>query len=127
MRMWKVGVVAVLGWLSMPFAYAADAPDADDATITVVDDGDTPDDIVRVIELPQRTAPSGNQNAAQATPGEKAAQGQGTVSGRDFGQQTAEEARGRDNAAQVRAEAKQQSRNEARGDNANDKRRGPPQ
>ena len=125
--MWKWHVIAfaLLGWLSIPIAHAAGAIDAEDATITVVDDGDTPDDIVRVIELPDHSVAPGNGNAAKGPQNVNAAPGQGIDAGREFGQQTAEEARSR-NADQVREEARQQGRSEARGDNASDNRRGPP-
>jgi hypothetical protein len=126
--MWKWAVIAfaLLGLLSLPLAHAADEADAEDATITVVDDDATPDDIVRVIELPDPAAGQGNANTATGPQNVNAAQGGSAAAGHDFGQQTAEEARSRNNAEQVRAEAKQQGRSEARGDNASDNRRGPP-
>jgi hypothetical protein len=128
--MWKWNVIAcaLLALLATPLANAAESADVDDeATITVIDDGVTPDDIVRVIELPDPASVAGSGKAAGGVGAANGAPGQSGASGREFGQQTAEEARSRNNAEQVRAEAKQQGRSEARGDNASDKRRGPPQ
>ena len=44
-------LVLLLLLAAMPVAHAG--PD-DEATITVVDEGDTPDDVVKVIELPDQ-------------------------------------------------------------------------
>jgi hypothetical protein len=113
--------VAVMGLA--PLAYADAAQDIDDATITVVAEGDTPDDVVNVIDLPANAAPTGPQKSAADKETAKSAK----ANGNDFGQQVAEDARSNNRSDQVREDAKEQGRSEARGDNASDKRRGPPQ
>src|SRR5262245_54632236 len=47
-------VLCAIAIAATPYAMAR--PSADDVTITVVDEGATPDDVVRVIELPDRAA-----------------------------------------------------------------------
>ena len=60
--------LAVLLLAVAPFALA-DA--GDEATITVVDEGDTPEDVVKVIELPEKSVPS----AAKSAPSDVNAKG----------------------------------------------------
>ncbi len=112
-------LVLLLG--SGGFAYADDDPDA---TITVIDEGDTPDDIVRVIELPQHAADAASAKSGNASDTSDAAKAK-VESGRDFGQQTSGEARDRSASEQSR-EARERGRHDARDDNAGDHRHGPP-
>jgi hypothetical protein len=111
------------GMALAPLAHADESQSIDDATITVVEEGDTPDDVVNVIDLPASAAPNALQNSAAGQDTANSAK----ENANDFGQQVAEDARGNAVSDQAREDAKQQGRSEARGDNAGDKRRGPPQ
>jgi hypothetical protein len=104
-------------WVALVFAlgsagegFADERAAADDATITVVADGEMPDDVVNLIELPTQTAvPTGAGGSATAEQVQQDAAGDGS----DFGQSVADEAHARnDIRAAVREEAKQQTRDE---------------
>jgi hypothetical protein len=98
----------------------------DEATITVVDDGDTPDDVVKVIELPARASASGVAKSASGIDTANSAKDKSGDSSRDFGQQISEDARSKNVSDQVRADAKQQGKSEARGNNAGGNGHAPP-
>lgn len=71
----------------------------DDDTMMVIDEGATPEDIVRVIELPKFAAPKGQEKAKP-----KAGVGQDfgaedKLSGKELGQQIAEEAKSKSQSA----------------------------
>src|SRR5580765_687921 len=53
--------------LTVAIAPIAQAATNDDATITVVDEGETPDDVVKVIALPERAAVEGKTKSASGT------------------------------------------------------------
>jgi hypothetical protein len=114
-----------VGLLMTSSVYADDAQEADDPTITVVGEGDTPDDVVKVIELPSHAATAAAAKSASGVSTANAAQNKTGESGRDFGQQVSEDAR-TNNGAQVREDAQQQAHSDARNDNASDKRHTPP-
>ena len=107
--------VVLLGVAITPVAYADGIADVGEATITVVDDGDTPDDVVRVIELPDQASATGAAKSASGIATANSAKEKSGVSGRDFGQQVSEDARSNNISDQVRADAKQQGNSEARG------------
>lgn len=115
-------VLILLAGLSMnPAAYADEPNDAADATITVVDEGATPDDVVKVIELPQPAAATGGDKSSKGGATATAAKDKSGGTGHESGKQVSEEARA-NNGAQVREDAKQQAHNDARNDNAKDKK-----
>jgi hypothetical protein len=120
-------VTLLIGLAMNPSAYAADAQDADDATITVVGENETPDDVVKVIELPAHASAN-----ASGTPAGKSASGTATAStakeksneaGHDSGKQGSEDAHN-NNGGQVRDDAKHEAHDDARNDNAKDKDHG---
>jgi hypothetical protein len=122
----KLFVTTLLGVAIVPMAFADSDEEMDEATITVVDEGSTPEDVVKVIELPDH---------ASATAATKSASGQDTAnnakdksgeSGREFGQQVSADAHSNNMSDQVRADAAQQARGDARSDNAGGNRHGPP-
>jgi hypothetical protein len=120
-----LSILLLLGFVAVvPAAYAA--PD-DEATITVVDEDATPDDVVRVIELPDRASRSAAANSAHGTGTANNAADKSGESGREFGQQTSEDARNRDLKDQAKADARQAGKSDARNDNAGGNRHGPPQ
>jgi hypothetical protein len=119
---WSGRFVAVLG-LVLGFSGMAQADEVgagDDATITVIADGEMPDDVVNLIELPRHATPPGPAGGISTA---TQAQQDATESGRAFGQSVADEARDRGIGAAVREEAKQQARDESNPGNAH---RGPP-
>jgi hypothetical protein len=118
--------VLLLGLAIAPVAHADAAAGMDEATITVVDDGDTPDDVVKVIELPARASASGVAKSASGIDTANSAKDKSGDSSRDFGQQISEDARSKNVSDQVRADAKQQGKSEARGNNAGGNGHAPP-
>ena len=118
--------VLLLGLAIAPVAHANAAAGMDEATITVVDDGDTPDDVVKVIELPARASASGVAKSASGIDTANSAKDKSGDSSRDFGQQISEDARSKNVSDQVRADAKQQGKSEARGNNAGGNGHAPP-
>ena len=104
--------------LAAAWVPAAVADEADEATITVIDEGETPEDVARVIELPPSASATASKKAgsagSDAPNGVKAAS---TESGRDFGQQVSQDARSGNVADEVRADAAKEARGEARGNN----------
>lgn len=108
-----VRVFSALLALVCSAAHGQDAPPAEEDTMMVVEEGMTPEDIVRVIQLPERAA---------ATAGERAAKGLGAANsarqdGRTFGQSMADGNRderdsaiagsGRETAAEIAAGARE--------------------
>ena len=115
-------MMALLFGLTMsPVAYADEADDMDEATITVVDESETPEDVVKVIALPEQASPTAVEKSASGLETANNAKENGS----DFGQQVAEDARNDNISDQVREDARAQGRSEARGDNASDKRHTP--
>ncbi len=103
----------------------ARADSGDEATITVVDEGATPDDVVKVIDLPDRAASNASKTVgagAISNGRDKSAE-----SGREFGQQVSEDARSMDLKDLARDEAKQQGKGNSRNDDPGGNRHGPPQ
>lgn len=103
----------------------ARADSGDEATITVVDEGATPDDVVKVIDLPDRAS----ANASKTTGADATSNGKdkSAEAGREFGQQVSEEARNKDLKDLARDEAKQQGKGNSRNDDPGGSRHGPPQ
>ena len=95
------------------FALSSPAYADDDDTMMVVEEGATPDDIVKVIDLPSFAAPSAQGNAAF---GQETAN-QAKTLGKEFGQQMAEEAKSKHISEQVRDDILQNVRREARSNN----------
>jgi len=118
--------VVLLGVVIIPVAHADAAADMDDPTITVVGDGETPDDVVRVIELPDQASATAAAKAVSGIDTANSAKDKSGDSGRDFGQQVSEDARSKNISDQVRADAKQQGNSEARGSNAGGNGHAPP-
>ena len=109
--------------LTVAIAPVAQAATDDDATITVVDEGETPDDVVKVIALPEHAAVEGKTKGASGIDTANGAKDK-SGSGRDFGEEKSSEAR--DKADEKHNEAADQARNDARNDNAgNGKGHGP--
>jgi hypothetical protein len=127
---------------AVPAAYA-DA--GDEATITVVDEGDTPEDVVRVIELPQKVtataakpasensnakdnnAKDNKENKEQASTETTDKAGESAT---DSGTQAVQEAKdakelNKDLKEQAKEEAKQQGKKGAHDDNGGGKGHGP--
>lgn len=107
----------VLGVGIAPAAFADASDDTDEATITVVEDGATPDDVVKVIELPDQASATAAAKAASGIDTANAAKDKTGESGRDFGQQVAEDARSKNISDEARADAKQQGRSDNAGGN----------
>lgn len=112
----------LLGVAIAPAAFADAGDDADEATITVIEDGATPDDVVKVIELPDHAAATAAAKAASGADTANAAKDKSGESGRDFGQQVSEDARN-NISDEARADAKQQGRSDNAGGS---NRHGPP-
>ena len=118
--------VLLLGLSIIPVAHADAVAELDEATITVVDDGDTPDDVVRVIELPDQASATGAAKSVSGIDTANSAKDKSGDSSRDFGQQISEDARSKNVSEQIRADAKQQGKSEARGNNAGGNGHAPP-
>jgi hypothetical protein len=119
----KTLLTLLLGFAIAPAAFADAGEDADEATITVIEDGATPDDVVKVIELPDHASATAAAKSAAGVDTASAAKDKSGETGRDFGQQVSEDARNNNISDEARADAKQQGRS----DNANGgNRRGPP-
>jgi hypothetical protein len=90
----------------------ADNASGADATIRVVADGEMPDDVVNLIQLPAQPAPAaGNASGGTSTANE--AQQGAAAGGSDFGQSVANEARPSSGlGAEVREAARQQNRDD---------------
>ena len=92
----------------------------DDDTMMVIDEGATPEDIVRVIELPKFATPKGQEKAkANAGVGQDLGP-EDKLSGKEFGQQIAEEAKSKSQSASedVRQnEGRDRGRGRGRGNN----------
>ena len=122
-------------FLAVLTAQVARADAGDEATITVVDEGATPEDVVKVIELPDRAAATAAKATGSESPNNKDKSG---ASGRDFGQQVSEEARDKDVEKDVdkdvdkdlkdlaRDEAKHQGKGNSHNDDPGGNRHGPP-
>jgi hypothetical protein len=118
-------------FLAVLTAQVARADVGDEATITVVDEGATPEDVVKVIELPDRAAATAAKATGSESPNNKDKSG---ASGRDFGQQVSEEARDKDVEKDVdkdlkdlaRDEAKHQGKGNSHNDDPGGNRHGPP-
>ena len=118
-------------FLAVLTAQVARADAGDEATITVVDEGATPEDVVKVIELPDRAAATAAKATGSESPNNKDKSG---ASGRDFGQQVSEEARDKDVDNDVdkdlkdlaRDEAKHQGKGNSHNDDPGGNRHGPP-
>ena len=100
---------ACLLMLLAVFALNPAAHADDDDTMMVVEEGATPEDIVKVIALPEFASPNTQTNAAL---------GHGTANqakalGKEFGQQMAEEAKNKNISEQVRDDLQQNARREA--------------
>jgi hypothetical protein len=103
-------------------AWADDDAGGDDATITVVTDGEMPDDVVNLIQLPAQAAPAaGNASGGTSTANE--AQQGAAAGGSDFGQSVANEARA---SSGVGAEVRDAARQQTRDDTNPGKGHGPP-
>ena len=106
----------VVASLALAWVPAAVADEADEATITVIDEGDTPEDVARVIELPPSASATATNKAGSAgSDAPNGMKGASTESGRDFGQQVSQDARSGNIADEVRADAAKEARGEARG------------
>jgi hypothetical protein len=122
-------------FLAVLTAQVARADVGDEATITVVDEGATPEDVVKVIELPDRASATAAKATGSESPNNKDKSG---ASGRDFGQQVSEEARDKDVEKDVdkevdkdlkdlaRDEAKHQGKGNSHNDDPGGNRHGPP-
>ena len=122
-------------FLAVLTAQVARADAGDEATITVVDEGATPEDVVKVIELPDRASATAAKATGSESPNNKEKSG---ASGRDFGQQVSEEARDKDVEKDVdkdvdkdlkdlaRDEAKHQGKGNSHNDDPGGNRHGPP-
>ena len=122
-------------FLALLTAQVARADAGDEATITVVDEGATPEDVVKVIELPDRASATAAKATGSESPNNKEKSG---ASGRDFGQQVSEEARDKDVEKDVdkdvdkdlkdlaRDEAKHQGKGNSHNDDPGGNRHGPP-
>jgi hypothetical protein len=120
--MLKTWFTLLLGFAIVPVAFAEAGEDADEATITVIEDGVTPDDVVKVIELPDHASAIGAAKSISGIDAANAAKDKSGETGRDFGQQISEEARN-NISNEARAEAKQQARTDNPGGGS---RHGPP-
>ena len=103
----------LIGFAIAPAAFADAGEEADEATITVIEDGATPDDVVKVIELPDHASATGVAKSASGIDTANAAKDKSGETGRDFGQQVSEEARSNSISDEARADAKQQGRSDS--------------
>ncbi len=95
------------------FALSSTANAADDDTMMVVEEGATPEDIVRVIQLPDRASPAAGKSSAFG----KDKSNDAKALGKEFGKQMAEEAKSRNAKEKVRDDMRYNARREARGSN----------
>jgi hypothetical protein len=102
----------------------ARADSGDEATITVVEEGATPDDVVKVIELPGQASTTATTKSAFGSDTANSAKDKASESGREFGQAISEDAHSRDLSDQIRSDARDQGKSETRNDNAGN-RHGP--
>lgn len=119
----KMLFALLLGIAIAPAAFADAGEAADDATITVIEDGATPDDVVKVIELPDHASATGVAKSASGIDTANAAKDKSGETGRDFGQQVSEDARNNNISDEARADAKQQGRSDSASGGS---RHGPP-
>ena len=103
-----VPIILALGLFLASPSYA----DEDD-TMIVLEDGDTPEDIVQLIELPGAAADTAKDAALF---GHETAN-QAKELGREFGQSVADDAKLGTQGADIRAEVRDNARRDARGDN----------
>jgi hypothetical protein len=109
----KSSLILAAGLALCPALYAADAPPTD--TITVVEEGSTPDAVVRTIALPEKASATAVEKSTKGLETANAARelrGNATAAeareqGREFGQRTAEQARQSNPSAQMREAAKE--------------------
>ena len=95
------------------FALSTPAFADDDDTMMVVEEGARPDDIVKIIELPEFASPMAGKNAS---PGQETAN-EAKALGKAFGQQMAEQAKSNNPSETVRNDIQQNARREARDNN----------
>jgi len=112
-------MLSLAGCLCAPFAYADDATMEDD-TVTVVDDGETPEDVTNQITLPDSASETAQEHSAFGQGVSALARDKGELTGHDFGQQVSEQARARELGNEVREDLQSNQRSDARGDNAGD-------
>jgi hypothetical protein len=118
-----ISVVLVLTVLTVtPIARAGLG---DEATITVVEEGAAPEDVVKVIELPPPASATAATKSAFGTDAASSAKDKSAGGGHEFGQEISEDAHSRDMSDQVRSDAREQGKNETRNDNAGSNRHGP--
>ena len=114
-RCW-IGVIGTLFSVALMPAMAADEPenDADEVTITVLEEGATPADIISIIELPEAAAEEGVEASRKGldTANRNREEADGRADDRDDGRpeaaalpEAAEEARNRADAAREGAES----------------------
>jgi hypothetical protein len=107
-----IALVAALTFGLASPACADDGGSGDDATITVVADGEMPNDVVNLIQLPTQAAPAAANAASGTSTANEARQG-AAGGGSDLGQSIANEARaGNGIGAEVRDAARQQTRDD---------------
>lgn len=112
-------VVLLAVFTLVPSAYA----DGED-TMMVVEEGATPDDIVKIIELPGFASATGHgAGHGKAAFGQEKGKEAKSL-GKEFGQQMAEEAKNKNMSEQARDNARQNARREARGNNGQGNRPG---
>lgn len=104
-----IGVSAAPG----AFAASSDGDDAGEATMMVVEEGATPENIVNIIELPRRASATARENRMRDT----TAADDARQWGGQFGQQAAEEAKSKGLGEQIRDDMQQDRGRDVRGDN----------
>jgi hypothetical protein len=106
---------SVLAVAIAPGVHAASTDD--EATITVVQEGETPDDVVTVIELPEHAKADARTNGASDA--DTANKTKDNGSGRDLGQQASADEHG-NSADKAHGGGDDNARNDARNDQRND-------
>lgn len=113
MKNWTVLLASGVFALSLSFAATAQE---DDLELDVVEEGETEDEMVNRLELPESASDEGRESSALGLDTANEARERG----REFGQERAEEARERAQASQDAAREGRESARERRGHPQND-------
>src|SRR5512139_1246008 len=95
-------ILSIAGVLTSPMVYAEDTA-MDEDTVTVVDEGETPEDVANTITLPDAASDVAHERAAFGQGVANQAHEQAQELGRDFGQDVSEQARNRELSNEIRA------------------------
>jgi hypothetical protein len=95
----------------------------EDDTVTVVEDGETPEDVTHAISLPESASATAHERAAFGQGVADLAHDKGEMTGREFGEHVSETARARELGIEARAELQSDQRAAAGAGNAGERGR----